>query len=241
MGVGDTSDRYVLDLQEIDRTHVAIVGGKGANLGELSRMDGIDVPAGYCVTTDAFRRIIADAPSIHDRLDRLSHLDPTDRDAIRALSAQIRRDVEGVHIPDDLAAAITRPLARLGGGAAYAVRSSATAEDLPGASFAGQQDTYLNVVGPVAVLEHVSRCWASLFTERAVAYRLQHGFDHRAVLMAVVRDSRSTASLRARARPAHGRIQRGSLLPAFRARRWPARACGSRPHSSAPASGRSPW
>src|SRR6185436_17681289 len=101
-------------------------------------------------------------------------------------SAEIRGAVEGIRIPEDLAAAITRPLARRGEGAAFAVRSSATAEDLPGASFAGQQDTYLNVVGPVAVLEHVSRCWASLFTERAVTYRLQHGFDHRTVLMAVV-------------------------------------------------------
>ena len=81
---------------------------------------------------------------------------------------------------------ITRALAALGEHAAYAVRSSATAEDLPTASFAGQQDTYLNIVGPAAVLEHVSRCWASLFTERAVTYRLRSGFDHRQVPMAVV-------------------------------------------------------
>ena len=89
------------------------------------------------------------------------------------------------HRPDDLAAAITRPLGRLGEQAAYAVRSSATAEDLPTASFAGQQDTFLNVVGPAAVLQHVSRCWASLFTERAVTYRLRNGLDHRKVHMAV--------------------------------------------------------
>ncbi len=89
-------------------------------------------------------------------------------------------------IPNDLAAAITRPLTRLGKHAAYAVRSSATAEDLPTASFAGQQDTYLNVVGPAAILQHVSRCWASLFTERAVTYRLRNGVDHRKVRMAVV-------------------------------------------------------
>ena len=85
-----------------------------------------------------------------------------------------------------LAAAITRALARLGERAAYAVRSSATAEDLPTASFAGQQDTYLNVVGPTAILQHVSRCWASLFTERAVTYRQRNGIDHRTVHMAVV-------------------------------------------------------
>ena len=142
--------------------------------------------AGFCVTTDAFRRIMADAPSIDDRLDRLSRLDPDDREAIRTLSAEIRRAIEGIAIPDDLAAAITRSVARLGEQAAYAVRSSATAEDLPTASFAGQQDTYLNVVGPAAILEHVSRCWASLFTERAVTYRLRNGFDHRKVHMAVV-------------------------------------------------------
>jgi phosphoenolpyruvate synthase/pyruvate phosphate dikinase len=177
---------YVRGLQEIDQTQVALVGGKGAHLGELSRIEGIHVPAGFCVTTDAFRRIMAAAPSIDDQLDRLSRLEPDDRETIRALSAEIRRTLEGIAIPDDLAEAITRPLARLGAPAAYAVRSSATAEDLPAASFAGQQDTYLNVVGPAAILRHVSRCWASLFTERAVTYRQRNGFDHRKVHMAVV-------------------------------------------------------
>ena len=179
-------ERHVLDLQEVDETQVAVVGGKGAHLGELSRIEGVRVPAGFCVTTDAFRRIMADAPSIDDRLDRLSRLSPDDREAIRTLSAEIRRALEGIAIPDDLAAAITRSVARLGAHAAYAVRSSATAEDLPTASFAGQQDTYLNVVGPAAILQHVGRCWASLFTERAVTYRLRNGFDHRKVHMAVV-------------------------------------------------------
>jgi rifampicin phosphotransferase len=179
-------DRYVLGFQEIDQTQVAVVGGKGAQLGELSRIEGIRVPAGYCVTTDAFRRVMADAPSIDDRLDRLSRLNPDDREAVRTLSAEIRRTLEGVAIPEDLAAAITGALARLGEQAAYAVRSSGTAEDLPTASFAGQQDTYLNVVGPAAILQHISRCWASLFTERAVTYRLRNGFDHRKVHMAVV-------------------------------------------------------
>ncbi|GAA4670580.1 rifamycin-inactivating phosphotransferase [Phytohabitans rumicis] len=177
---------YVLDLQEVDGTRVAVVGGKGAHLGELSRIEGIRVPAGFCVTTDAFRRIMADAPSIDDRLDRLSRRNPDDREVIRTLSAEIRQTIEGIAIPDDLATAITRALARLGEHAACAVRSSATAEDLPTASFAGQQDTYLNVVGPAAILQHVGRCWASLFTERAVTYRLRNGFDHRQVRMAVV-------------------------------------------------------
>ncbi|HEX9865883.1 MAG TPA: PEP/pyruvate-binding domain-containing protein, partial [Acidimicrobiia bacterium] len=177
---------YVLGFEEIDQTHVAVVGGKGAHLGELSRIEDVRVPAGFCVTKDAFRRIMAEAPSIDDRLDRLSRLNPDDREAIGTLSAEIRRTLEGIAIPEAVAAAITDELARLGEQAAYAVRSSATAEDSPTASFAGQQDTYLNVVGPAAILEHVSRCWASLFTERAVTYRLRNGFDHRKVHMAVV-------------------------------------------------------
>src|ERR687895_513779 len=177
---------YVLGFQEIDQTQVAVVGGKGAHLGELSRIEGLRVPAGFCVTTDAFQRIMAEAPSIEDRLDRLSRLKPDDREAIRTLSAEIRRTLEAIVVPDDLAAAITRALAQLGEQAAYAVRSSATAEDSPTASFAGQQDTYLNVVGTAAILEHIRRCWASLFTGRAVTYRLRNGFDHRKVYMAVV-------------------------------------------------------
>jgi phosphoenolpyruvate synthase/pyruvate phosphate dikinase len=185
-GEGGRMGSYVLGFQEIDHTQVAVVGGKGAHLGELSRIEGIRVPAGFCVTTDAFRRIIADAPSIDERLDRLSRLSPDDREAIRTLSAEIRQTLEGIVIPEDLAAAITRSVARIGEQAAYAVRSSATVEDLPTASFAGQQDTYLNVVGLAAILEHVSRCWASLFSERAVTYRMHNGIDHRLVHMAVV-------------------------------------------------------
>ena len=143
--------QYVLSLHEVDEMQVAVAGGKGARLGALSRIDGIQVPAGFCVTVDAFRRIMAEAPAIDGRLDRLSRLDPDDREAIRTLSAEIRRTIEGTAIPGDVAAAITRALAQLGGQAAYAVRSSATAEDLPTASFAGQQDTDLNVVGPAEI------------------------------------------------------------------------------------------
>ncbi|WP_121230034.1 rifamycin-inactivating phosphotransferase [Saccharothrix variisporea] len=173
--------RYVLDFHEIDQDLVAAVGGKGAHLAELSRIDGVDVPPGYCVTTDAFRHVVPAA--LGDRLDRVDRLTPDDRDAIGALSAEIRRVVEEVELPQDLADAITAPLAE---DAAYAVRSSATAEDSPTASFAGQHDTHLNVVGRAAVLAHVKSCWASLFTERAVVYRLRNGFDHRKVHMAVV-------------------------------------------------------
>ncbi|GAA1015746.1 rifamycin-inactivating phosphotransferase [Streptomyces thermogriseus] len=180
------TEQYVLDLHQVDGTQTAIAGGKGAHLGELSRIEGIRVPEGFCVTTNAFRRIMAQAPSIDDQLEQLSRLDPDDREATCALSAQIRRTIEETAVPDDLAAAITRALSRLGEHTACAVRSSATAEDLPTASFAGQQDTYLNVVGPTAVLWHIRRCWASLFTERAVTYRRRNGIDHRMVHMAVV-------------------------------------------------------
>jgi pyruvate,water dikinase len=178
--------RYVRSLHEVDATQTAIVGGKGAHLGELSRVEGIRVPAGFCVTTDAFRRVVATAPAIDGLLDRLSHLDPDDREALGTLAAELRRAVEGIVLPDEVAAAITGALTRFGAGVAVAVRSSATAEDLPSASFAGQQDSYLNVVGPQEVLRHVSRCWASLFTERAVTYRRRAGIDDRAVRMAVV-------------------------------------------------------
>jgi phosphoenolpyruvate synthase/pyruvate phosphate dikinase len=178
--------RYVLKFQEIDRSQVALVGGKGAHLGELSRIEGVPVPSGYCVTTDAFRRVMADAPSLAARLDQLSRLDPDDRHAIGALSTEIRNAIAATPVPDDVAAMITRALGGPNEKVAYAVRSSATAEDSPAASFAGQHDTYLNVVGTAAIVEHVRLCWASLFTERAVTYRQRNGFDHRRVHMAVV-------------------------------------------------------
>jgi len=181
-----TEHAYVLGFDEIDQAQLALVGGKGANLGELSRMDDVRVPAGFCVTTQAYQRIVAEAPALDTRLDALSALTLDDRDAIRALSAELRSQIESIPIPDDLATAITRALVMLGEHHACAVRSSATAEDLPTASFAGQQDSYLNVTGVAAILQHVNRCWASLFTERAVIYRLRNGIDHRAVKMAVV-------------------------------------------------------
>ncbi|GHG86245.1 rifamycin-inactivating phosphotransferase [Streptomyces lanatus] len=180
------TEQYVLVLQEIDESQVAVVGGKAAHLGGLSRIEGVRVPVGFCVTTDAFRRVVAQTPSIDERLDRLARVNPEDREAIGTLSAQIRRAIEETAVPDDVVTAVIGALAGLDEGAAYAVRSSATAEDLPTASFAGQQDTYLNVVGRAEILRHISRCWASLFTERAVTYRRRNGIDDRTVHMAVV-------------------------------------------------------
>jgi pyruvate,water dikinase len=181
-----TVNEYVLELHEIDRTRVADVGGKGAHLGELTRVEGVRMPDGFCVTAGAFRRVLAGAPAVRAAADRLSRLAPDDRRAVRDLSAGVRRAIEGADVPDDVAEAVAQSLGRFEEGTAWAVRSSATAEDSPTASFAGLQDTYLNIVGPEAVLDHVRRCWASLFTERAVAYRLQNGVDHGEALMAVV-------------------------------------------------------
>lgn len=177
---------YVLDFQDIDRTKLMEVGGKGANLGELSKIEGIHVPDGFCITTEAFKRIIGETSSINELLDQLSLLKVEDREKIGELSGEIRRIIEEIAIPQDIHKEITRFLARLDDKQAYAVRSSATAEDLPTASFAGQQDTYLNIIGKEAILKHISKCWASLFSERAVTYRLQNGFDHRKVHLSVV-------------------------------------------------------
>lgn len=177
---------FVLGIHDIDKSALQVVGGKGANLGEIARLDGIRVPDGFCVTTGAFKRVMADTSAVSGLLDELSRLGVNDRARIGELSAEIRRVIEGAAMPEDVREAIARSLSSLGADKAYAVRSSATAEDLPTASFAGQQDTYLNVVGEAAILAHVSRCWASLFTERAVTYRIQHGFDHRQVHLAVV-------------------------------------------------------
>ncbi|CQR72622.1 Phosphoenolpyruvate synthase [Sporomusa ovata DSM 2662] len=177
---------FVIGFHDIDKTKFMVVGGKGANLGELSKIEGIRVPDGFCISTEAFKRILGETSSINELLDQLSLLKVEDRGKIGELSGEIRRVIEGIAIPQDINEEITCFLSRLGEDNAYAVRSSATAEDLPTASFAGQQDTYLNIIGKEAILKHISKCWASLFTERAVTYRLQNGFDHRKVHLSVV-------------------------------------------------------
>ncbi|QHS56047.1 phosphoenolpyruvate synthase [Mucilaginibacter sp. 14171R-50] len=177
---------YVLDFQEIDSAQLALAGGKGTNLGELSRLDGIQVPGGFCVTTAAFIKALSTSPQFKQLLDALALLKITDRDRIADMSGEIRRVIEAIAIPADIQDEVSNSLLKFGEGHAYAVRSSATAEDLPTASFAGQQDTYLNVIGKEEILKHISKCWASLFTERAIFYRMQNGFDHRKVYLAVV-------------------------------------------------------
>jgi pyruvate,water dikinase len=177
---------FVFSFKDIDKTKLNLAGGKGAHLGELSRIEGINVPTGFCISTEAFKRIIAETPSINELLDQLSLLKTEDRDKISQLSSAIRNLIEGAVIPEDIKEEITHLLSTFGEKDAYAVRSSATAEDLPTASFAGQQDTYLNSRGKEALFTNVGKCWASLFTERAIVYRIQNGFDHRKVQLAVV-------------------------------------------------------
>ncbi len=177
-------DPLIRTLDQVDARSLALVGGKGANLGELVAA-GVPVPRAFCVTTAAYRRTLDDNrlwPPIADLLATIDYRDPA---AIEATASSIRQVLLGAPMPDDVEAAVVAAVGHLDA-PSVSVRSSATAEDLPGASFAGQQDTYLHVSGVAAVVDAVKRCWASLWTGRAVAYRHAQGFDHASVLLAVV-------------------------------------------------------
>ncbi|WP_283134954.1 PEP/pyruvate-binding domain-containing protein [Rhizohabitans arisaemae] len=169
----------ILKFGDIGPELHALVGGKAANLGVLVQA-GFPVPAGLCLTTEAYRRV-AETADLDDVLQELAQTPAADVAALNRLAERARRLVAAAPVPGDIADAV-RGSAR----GPVAVRSSATAEDLPHASFAGQQDTYLNVVGADAVLDAARRCWASLWTDRAVAYRAANGIDHRSVRLAVV-------------------------------------------------------
>ncbi len=177
---------YTLNFQEINKTELQLVGGKGANLGELSSISGVQVPEGFCITTEAFKEVVESSKEYESLLEQFSVLSTNDSKRVSEAGAKIRKLIEHMPIPKILDAEIGRHLARLGNDTAYAVRSSATAEDLPNASFAGQQDTYLNIIGKEEVMKHIGKCWASLFTDRAIIYRMQNGFDHRKVRLSVV-------------------------------------------------------
>lgn len=175
----------VLPFQRIASADLPRVGGKGANLGELARL-GLPVPPGFCLTTaayDAFLSGAGDTAALFEALDRLDGKDP---DAARRAAEPMRATLLRAPLPEPVRDAVLAAWHALDAGAAYAVRSSATAEDLPGASFAGQQDTFLNVRGGDALLDAVRRCWVSLFTDRAVLYRARGGYGQRAVKLAVV-------------------------------------------------------
>ncbi|MGX4295831.1 phosphoenolpyruvate synthase [Bacillus sp. JK62] len=176
----------VLDIHEIEKTQPLLVGGKGLHLGELSKIQGIQVPEGFCVTTAGYRKAIEQNETLQALLGQLTMLKAENRDQIGEVSKKIRQTIMEAEIPSDVVKAVACYLSRFGEKHAYAVRSSATAEDLPHASFAGQQDTYLNITGLDAILQYISKCWASLFTDRAVIYRMQNGFDHSQVYLSVI-------------------------------------------------------
>ncbi|HHL0972951.1 TPA: phosphoenolpyruvate synthase [Bacillus cereus] len=177
---------FVLDFQEIEKTQLFLVGGKGLNLGELSNIQGIQVPEGFCVTTVGYEQAIGKNGVFKTLLNQLAMLKIEERDQIGEISKKIREVIMAVEIPVDVVESVAHYLSHFGDEHAYAVRSSATAEDLPYASFAGQQDTYLNIIGKENILQHIKKCWASLFTDRAVIYRMQNGFDHNQVSICVV-------------------------------------------------------
>jgi phosphoenolpyruvate synthase/pyruvate phosphate dikinase len=178
-------ERYVADFQQIDKTSLSIVGGKGANLGEMTRA-GFPVPPGFCVTTSAYRTFIEQSADMEAFFQQLEPILADQLDEIAIWGQRIRDHLVTLVIPAAIQSAIIESWQRSGEQHAYAVRSSATAEDLPNASFAGQQDTYLNVKGIEPLMQAIRRCWASLFTDRAISYRARNGFNHRSVLLSVV-------------------------------------------------------
>ncbi|MDX8367673.1 phosphoenolpyruvate synthase [Cytobacillus sp. IB215665] len=175
----------VLFFEEIDRSSLPLVGGKGANLGELSKA-GFLVPGGFCVTTSAYKEFIQTSPEMEQLLNQLNQLDINDLNSLRMLGEKIRCHIQGLAIPKEVEKEIILAWEKVGQDHFYAVRSSATAEDLPTASFAGQQDTHLNILGQGQLLDHIRKCWASLFTDRAIAYRVKNNFDHEHVYLSVV-------------------------------------------------------
>lgn len=182
--------RFVKWLDEVTKDDVALVGGKGANLGELTQ-NKIEVPPGFCLTADAYRYFLR-AAGLERKIAAIIHgLEVEDSSRLQTESARIRELVVNSAVPEEISLEVRTAYEQLGQqinitDPAVAVRSSATAEDLPEASFAGQQDTFLQVRGPAQVVEYVRRCWASLWTARAVYYREKQGFDHLEVALSVV-------------------------------------------------------
>jgi pyruvate, water dikinase len=178
-------DDYILSLDSIGMDDVARVGGKNASLGEMIQhlaASGVNVPGGFATTAEAFRRFLNDA-GLTDKISAaLAKLDIDDVKALSQTGKSIRQWIVGTPITDDLRNAITQAFEAMeqdaGGSLAVAVRSSATAEDLPDASFAGQQETFLNIRGLDNLLLAVKTVFASLFNNRAISYRVHHGFEH---------------------------------------------------------------
>jgi len=168
--------KYVRFLQELTKEDLPLAGGKGANLGELV-LAGMKVPQGCVLTVEGYRRCVTQA--------RLPEVDVNDMEALDKVTDELQRQIKNISIRDDVTSEIIEAYRSMGS-PIVAVRSSATAEDLPSASFAGQQETYLNVQGESEVLEAIKKCWASLWAPRAVQYRALQGFGESEVALAVV-------------------------------------------------------
>ncbi len=180
------STPFVLPFDQLGAEDLPRVGGKGANLGEMTRA-GLPVPPGFCVTTEAFRRFVDQDPEIETAVyGKLDELAPGDVAGARDVGEAIRARLLSLPVPEAVESAVVDAWRTMGAEHAYAVRSSATAEDLPGASFAGQQDTFLNVRGRDAMVDALRRAWVSLFTDRAILYRARNGFGHRDVALSAV-------------------------------------------------------
>lgn len=180
---------YVLNFQEVDKNSLPQVGGKNASLGELIKAD-IRVPPGFAVTTDSYQQFITQTGIKNSIFKILSEMKAGDIASLNAASASIQELIQGSTLSEEIRTAIDKAYGELCDNCRVlampvAVRSSATAEDLPTASFAGQQDTYLWIQGVDAVTEKVQRCWASLFTPRAIDYRVKNNFPHEKVLISV--------------------------------------------------------
>ena len=184
-GEPDGTTNIVLPFTAIDRDMLALAGGKGANLGEMTGV-GLPVPPGFCITTEANQQVASEAGLAAILDARAGKAENAEQ--LAELAQAARACIQSATIPEPIVASIADAYRLLGAGEPIpvAVRSSATAEDLPFASFAGQQDTYLNIVGIEALLDAVRCCWASLWTERAVSYRANLGLDQRKIQLAVV-------------------------------------------------------
>ena len=172
----------ILWFDEINKNDISKVGGKGANLGEMFN-NKIPIPEGFCVTAQAYEKFI-ELNGIKDEIKNLLDIDIENTNQLQDASEKIKKLILKSQMPIDIKNDIENAYSNIND--FVAIRSSATAEDLPTASFAGQQETYLNVKGTEDVVKHVQRCWASLFTSRAIYYRVTNKFDHMKVLISVV-------------------------------------------------------
>jgi pyruvate,water dikinase len=179
--------QFVKFFEEISKNDLSIAGGKGANLGEMKRA-GLPVPDGFVITAQTYKYVLEKNNAMPKILNLLKGLNVNDQKQLTEITKKIREIIENVEIPKEVENEIKEAYKKLVGKkeVPVAVRSSATAEDVPGASFAGEQLTLLNVKGEKELFEAIKKCWASLFTERATFYRAQKGFAHEKVLIALV-------------------------------------------------------